>query len=104
MLSSSRRTSGKQISSRKNSRRDHGNLERLETRSLLAAHIAGDPTVYATIQAAVDAALAGSTINVDAGSYAEQVSIFKPLTLNGARAGADARSNTRLSGGGAGES
>ncbi len=79
-------------------------FERLEGRQLFAAHIAGDPTVYASIQAAVDAALPNAVINIDAGSYAEQVSIFKPITLNGARAGSDARSNTRLANNGLGES
>src|SRR5205823_9046303 len=34
----------------------------------------------------------------------EQISIFKPLTISGARAGSDARSNQRLASGGAGES
>jgi len=64
----------------------------------MAAHINGDPTVYATIQAAVDAAAPGAVINVDAGSYSEQISINKSLTLRGAQAGVDARSNLRASG------
>ena len=33
-------------------------LEGLERRSLFAAHVVGDPTIYATIQAAVNAAAA----------------------------------------------
>src|SRR5207247_8685978 len=56
-------------------------IEQLERRQLLAAHIVGDPTVYATIQAAVDAASPNATINVDAGSYEELVTVNKPLTL-----------------------
>ena len=42
-------------------------VEDLEARRLLAAHIAGDSTVYATIQDAVNAASPGAVINVDAG-------------------------------------
>jgi hypothetical protein len=70
-------------------------VESLERRQLLAAHIQGDPTVYSTIQSAVDAANAGSIINVDAGTYSEWVVVNKSLTLRGAQAGVDARSNTR---------
>lgn len=70
-------------------------LQALERRRFLAAHIAGDATVYATIQAAVDAAVAGATITVDAGVYPELVSIFKKLTIQGARSGLDGRSNVR---------
>jgi len=46
------------------------------------------PTDYPTIQAAVDAAKAGATIQVLAGAYFEQVSIAKNLSIVGA--GADA--------------
>src|SRR5665213_4555163 len=73
---------------------NHGavhHLERLEDRRMLAAHIVGSATSYATIQAAVDAAVAGATITVDPGTYNETVSIYKQLTLNGAQAGVDAR-------------
>ena len=73
-------------------------IENLESRQLLAAHIVGSPTVYPTIQAAVDAAVAGQTITVDAGNYPEQVSIFKSLTIKGAQAGVDGRSNARGTG------
>jgi regulation of enolase protein 1 (concanavalin A-like superfamily) len=73
-------------------------FERLEGRRLMAAHIVGNPNTYATIQAAVDAALPGGIINVDAGSYAEQVYVGKSLTIRGAQAGNDARSNARISG------
>ena len=70
-------------------------LEPLEGRILLAAHIVGNPTVYPTIQAAVNAAAPGATINVDSGIYNELVTINKTLTIRGARAGIDARSNVR---------
>ena len=53
------------------SRRRPKSLEHLERRQLLAAHIVGSGTVYATIQAAVDAAVAGQTVTVDPGTYAE---------------------------------
>jgi nitrous oxidase accessory protein NosD len=70
-------------------------LEALERREMLAAHIAGSSVNYATIQAAVDAASAGATITVDAGSYSELVTVNKSLTIRGAQAGVDARSNKR---------
>src|SRR4051812_11166793 len=70
-------------------------IQPLESRTLLAAHIAGDVNVYATIQSAVDAASPGAIITVDAGVYPELVSIFKTLTLRGARASVDGRSNVR---------
>ncbi len=62
---------------------------------LLAAHVAGSPAVYATIQGAVNAAPAGGVVTVDAGTYPEQVTIGKPLTVDGAQAGVDARTGTR---------
>jgi hypothetical protein len=65
-------------------------MERLEDRTVPAAHIVGDATVYPTISAAVAAASPGATINVDPGVYNETVTINKPLTLDGAQAGADA--------------
>jgi hypothetical protein len=45
------------------------------------------PTVYTTIQAAVNAASSGATIDVCAGTYPEQVLITTPLTLIGIRGG-----------------
>jgi nitrous oxidase accessory protein NosD len=46
---------------------------------------------HATIQAAVDAASAGDTIRVCAGTYNEAVTVDKPLVFRGAQAGVDAR-------------
>ena len=84
--------------------RKNNGIETLENRRMLAAHIVGSSTVYSTIQAAVDAALSGAVITVDAGSYKESVVIGKSLTIKGAQAGVDARSNTRLSGAASAES
>src|SRR5688572_12437156 len=66
----------------------------LEERRLLAAHIVGGGS-FASIQDAVDAAPVGATINVDPGVYAEGIFVDKQLTLRGARAGVDGRSNIR---------
>ena len=63
----------------------------MEPRSYLAAHVAGSSTVYSTIQAAVDAAMPGGIVTVDAGTYAEQVTVTKQLTIEGAKTGVDAR-------------
>lgn len=48
---------------------------------------------YCTIQAAINDPLTvtGNVINVDAGTYAENVVLNKSITLNGAKAGVDAR-------------
>jgi parallel beta-helix repeat protein len=46
------------------------------------------PRDYPTIQAAVDAAAPGDTINVRSGTYTEELVIGKDLTLHGAGAGA----------------
>lgn len=66
-------------------------FESLEPRRMFAAHIVGSTASYATIQAAVNAAVAGQTITVDAGTYDETVTVNKSLTINGAEAGVDAR-------------
>lgn len=66
-------------------------VESLESRQMLAAHVLGSPTSFATIQAAVNAAPAGGIVRVDPGTYSELVTINKPLTLRGAQAGIDAR-------------
>ncbi len=51
-------------------------------------------TACATIQHAVDEADAGDTVDVAAGTYGEVVTVAKPLTLEGAQAGVDARKRT----------
>jgi len=50
----------------------------------LQAAVINVPTNYTTIQAAINAATSGDTINVAAGIYHEQITINKPLTINGA--------------------
>ena len=42
------------------------------------------PGTYVTIQAAIDAAIAGDIINVAAGNYAESLTVNKAITLQGA--------------------
>jgi parallel beta-helix repeat protein len=58
-------------------------MESLEARQLMAAHIVGSPVVYATIQAAVNAAAPGNTVRVDPGVYHESVVVNKQLTVQG---------------------
>jgi nitrous oxidase accessory protein NosD len=82
----------------------HRTVEQLEGRLLMAAHIVGSPTVYSTIQSAVNAAAVGATVTVDAGSYAEKVTIGRSITIDGAQAGTDARLNNRLNGSASAES
>ena len=53
-----------------------------------AGHVIVVPRDYSTIQAAVDAAAPGDTINVRSGTYTEELVIGKDLTLHGAGAGA----------------
>ena len=59
---------------------------------------------FATIQAAVDAAVAGDTIMIAAGVYSGNVTVNKPLTILGAHAGVDASDASRDLTGGVGES
>ena len=53
---------------------------------------------YCTIQSAIDAVatVAGNTITVDAGTYAENVVVSKSLTILGPNAGVNACSGTRV--------
>ncbi len=51
---------------------------------------------YFTIQAAVNAASNGNTIQVAAGTYAENVTVDKPLTILGPNANVDPCSGTRV--------
>jgi hypothetical protein len=61
----------------------------------------GGGSDYTTIQAAINGASAGDTINVVAGTYQERLNVSKTLTILGAQAGVDptasgARTNTAL--------
>ncbi len=59
-------------------------LEYLEQRLAPAVHDLTTSSVFSTIQAAVNAANPGDTLLADAGIYAENVTINKSLTLEGA--------------------
>jgi len=59
-------------------------LETLEDRTVPASlHVGHDPCEFATIQAAVNAAQTGDVVLVDPGTYQEQVTINKSITLQG---------------------
>ncbi|MEI6091131.1 MAG: right-handed parallel beta-helix repeat-containing protein [bacterium] len=49
---------------------------------------------YMTIQGGINGANSGATITVAAGTYKERFTITKSLTINGAKAGVDARTRT----------
>jgi hypothetical protein len=67
--------------------------ETLEGRALLATLVVNpaNPSDYPTINAAVAAAQPKDTIDVVPGTYHEKVVVNKPLTIDGAQAGVDAR-------------
>jgi parallel beta-helix repeat protein len=68
--------------------------ERLVLSNTLFVNTTGSGGAFTSIQAAVNAAQAGDTIVVAAGTYHEQVNVNKTLTLEGAQAGVDARSRS----------
>ena len=61
----------------------------------LPVHNVTQNTDFATIQNAVDAATAGDVLLAAAGTYAENVTISKPLTINGANAGVNPNTGSR---------
>lgn len=66
-------------------------VKRPSSAATLCVNPGGTGGCFSSIQAAVNAAMPGDTINVAAGTYTEQVQINKTLTLKGAKAGVDAR-------------
>jgi Domain of unknown function (DUF4347)/RTX calcium-binding nonapeptide repeat (4 copies) len=61
----------------------------------LATLSVGADETYTTIQAAIDASSDGDTIEVQAGTYAELLSIYKSITLRGPNAGINATGSAR---------
>jgi hypothetical protein len=68
-------------------------LDRGTAGATVGGPVCNVPADYATIQAAVNDT-GCSTVNVAAGTYNEQVQITHTLTLNGAKAGVDARTRS----------
>jgi hypothetical protein len=58
------------------------------------------PGDYATIQAAINAASDGDAIDIDPGTYTEQLTVDTSVTLAGAGSGTDATANSILEGSG----
>jgi hypothetical protein len=71
-------------------------LESLEERLTPAVHDLNTGMTYPTIQAAVNAANPHDTLLADPGTYRESVTVNKPLTLEGAQHGVDARTRSGL--------
>jgi parallel beta-helix repeat protein len=69
-------------------------IDHLEDRLVPAVTDMTTGTPYATIQDAVNGANPGDTILADPGMYFEHVTIDKPLTLQGAQHGMDARTRS----------
>lgn len=64
----------------------------LSSSPVLAAEV--DVSDHSSIQAAIDFASPNDTVSVPAGTFTEQLTIDKPLTLRGVQAGIDARSRS----------
>ncbi|MCG8434451.1 MAG: hypothetical protein MJA83_10505, partial [Gammaproteobacteria bacterium] len=61
-----------------------------------SAYVGGQDTIYGAVQPAFDAAAAGDTVNIGAGTYVENLVIDKAITLSGA--GRDVTTLTSTSG------
>jgi hypothetical protein len=65
--------------------------KRSSSAATLCVHPTGAGGCFTTIQAAINAAMPGDTINVAPGTYNEKVQVNKTVILRGAQAGVDAR-------------